>query len=703
MKIIKTKNIFILLYILYLFICQVLCEGECNCDSISSEVDCKNCNPNCLYYSTGSGNICIYCQDLQTKPYYKISNNGEIYSCSTRKNKDESDTSIILKFGTKEIIDSAACTSTSVIIEDICYTTTDLSNINADSGTENKCASGKFKYITKKDGFTYINCVDECPSAYKYYNDQRECTNDCDYSENMIKREIKADGNSIIIRCSQNCIIEPTDGQNREFIYKYKENPTSQEIKYCVEECPNDAKYYYSSGDNKYTCLKNCNEGHFSEGFLCKEECNTYITVNLKKNIYDCLVGVTGCPPEYPYLYESDKNFCLKSCRDTQDEYFGNEPAYLDDDDETKKCISEKVGYKIDTIAFKWVENCQISSSGPYIDGNKCVDSCQNKYKSDTLECISECGDGYTKYIEGSNACYTECPSNLGKSFTSSTEQNKCQSCNVPDGTSENEVGFYKSGQGDRICYHTLDAVGSEYYHNVGDNICSSTPCSDRNLYKYQPFGSNVCYKSCEDIKSLGYKYEKNYMCFKEENKPEQEELFIYESSSGIIKYTSNEKDCLEAGYQYYDSNKKCVKRCVSTSVYRKLPTNDNLGICFASSTDIPNGCNYYNKTSKICSDECEFLKITDEAYIDENKENCVVQCPDSLYEKDGECVSTCNDIIIEESNKIKCAQNCDKFLHEIGSQKYCVDKCQKTVEDGEGHNTIQYLNYIIDSDGKKI
>ena len=50
------------------------------------------------------------------------------------------------------------------------------------------------------------------------------------------------------------------------------------------------------------------------------------------------------------------------------------------------------------------------------------------------------------------------------------------------------------------------------------------------------------------------------------------------------------------------------------------------------------------------------------------------------------------------KNQKKKCVQNCDKFLQEISEKKYCVDKCKKTIE-----GNIQYLNYIIDANGKQI
>ena len=47
----------------------------------------------------------------------------------------------------------------------------------------------------------------------------------------------------------------------------------------------------------------------------------------------------------------------------------------------------------------------------------------------------------------------------------------------------------------------------------------------------------------------------------------------------------------------------------------------------------IPDKCEYFNQTTNIYSDNCEFFIIEDSDYINENKENCVFQCPESQYE----------------------------------------------------------------------
>ena len=128
----KTKNIFILLYILYSLIHHVLCDNECNCESIEEETNCKNC-PKCIYYPSGTTTKCITCENLQTKPYYQITTvedgEGVTISCTTRSSKDGD--GLVLKYGTKQIITEGERTSPLVKIEDICYTSDDFETIGA--------------------------------------------------------------------------------------------------------------------------------------------------------------------------------------------------------------------------------------------------------------------------------------------------------------------------------------------------------------------------------------------------------------------------------------------------------------------------------------------------------------------------------------------------------------------------------------------
>ena len=68
------------------------------------------------------------------------------------------------------------------------------------------------------------------------------------------------------------------------------------------------------------------------------------------------------------------------------------------------------------------------------------------------------------------------------------------------------------------------------------------------------------------------YIYEKDYICYKEGDKPSPGDgNYIYYSSSGIYKYTETEEYCLKAAYSYLE-DKNCVKKCSSEHNYKKLP-----------------------------------------------------------------------------------------------------------------------------------
>ena len=373
------KNVIIISFIIQILISQILSQGDdCNCsdlDGNGNKDTCNNC-PNCRFYN--NGDKCISCQNLSSKPYYIFSGTSEI-SCETIKEKTSTDNYKLI-FNTYNIVEE--CPSTYTLIEDICYSENDLNILNAIN--DKKCP--KYYYIKKiKDGFNYFECSNKCPNGYDYYDDTTgKCLQTCD---KYIKKISSVDG-TFIYRCSDNCL---SDGSE----FKYEDNSTSNTKKYCLEQCPKEAKFYYTTD---YKCLTNCNENDYSKEDICSNSCSSgIILVNLNKKIFSCSQEGTSCPLDYPYIYEKTGNsytYCLKSCQDTKDKYFGTdgnngETTYFDD--ETKKCLSNKEGYFIDLNTLKWVSDCKKSSSGPYTNGNLCQSSCPDKVQFDTLKCITSC------------------------------------------------------------------------------------------------------------------------------------------------------------------------------------------------------------------------------------------------------------------------------------------------------------------------
>ena len=675
------KYFVILLLAINFVIYRIHCENECNCEGIENENDCKNCNQNCVYKDSN----CIYCQDLISKPYYKISE-GENPSCETIKVKP-GNTNYKLIYNTKEFIDGD-CPTDYTNKGDICYKTSELSNYGFNNDDK------KYYYTDKKDGFTYMIYVGKCPYKYQYYDaddNNNQCLEEC--AKQYLKR-VKRDDNTSIFRCSSSCL---TSSEPKEYIYEYQDSAASTPIKYCLDECPNEAKYIFDD-----ECKQSCGERKFLNDKTCLDTCvDSKLYVDTNKQILLCPKNANACPEEYPYLY--NENYCLKSCKDTNSTLFEGtlkKVTYLNESE--KKCLDSQSDGYIDEIELKWVENCKSSSAGPYWDevsGKKfCKNSC-DKVEFDTLKCVTQCKVGKDYTVQDSIFCYSNCPGE--KNFYNQANEKECQTCNYPKNP-ENPVygeGFYND---ERKCYTSCDSISGEYYHNNGDNYCFTGGC--KTFYKFQPSDKKICYSSCEEIKSLGYIYEKDYICYKEADKPTPESgTYIYYSSSGIYKYTNNEEDCLKAGYSYLEYS-KCVKQCSSEQNYKKLPSNNKLGICFSFSSldsagSIPTECKYYNKTTKICSDNCDFFIIEDSEssnYVSDNNENCVLQCPGSLYEyeKEKKCKSDCSlSFFSVESGKKKCMGSCDKFQLGTGTTKECVDKCQK--------NDGSYMNFIIENGNK--
>ena len=678
------KYFAILLLVINFVIYRIHCENECNCENISDAQSCKNCNPNCVY----KNDKCIYCQDLTSKPYYKITGEDpETPTCQTIKEKSQSDNYKLI-YNSKEYVDSI-CPTGYKEGGDICY---EESSKFSELGfvDDNKCS--KYYYTEKIDGFTYMICVNKCPYKYQYYDkDSNECLEKC---ENNYLKRIKNEDNTYIFRCSNSC---DSSSDPKEYKYEYKDSTASSSIYYCLEECPNEAKYTFDDDDSN-ECRKDCGEKKFLKGKICSDSCDkSKYNFDTNKQTLLCpessasSESSNGCSEDYPYLF--NENYCLKSCKDSNNDLFESigsgikAVTYLNENQ--KKCLKEdECNDFIDVNELKCVKNCKSSSSGPYWKGKLCKESC-NIINFDTLECINDCT---TYTVKNSKFCYSECPGE--KHFINSSNDKECQTCNYPNDPEHpaDGEGYYKD---DGKCYSICDK-----YHNNGDNYCFEKECKTFN--KYKPSDSNTCYNSCEEIKSLGYKYEKDYICYKDKLTIGEDSAYIYYySSSGIYKYTTNQEDCLKAGYSYLEDS-ECVKQCKSDQKYRALPSNSKLGICFDSIEPIPDKCKYYNKTTKICSDNCELFIIEDSEYINGNKENCVLQCPESLYEYEKEkiCSRTCDLNFVSEKPKKKCMHSCDKFQLEADSSSSptnCVDKCKKDV-DG---NTI-YMNFKI-VNGNKI
>lgn len=636
----------ILLIINFLFI-----SNEEECGSLD-ESNCLTSN-NCKYFH--QDNSCFDCSSLtNANSYYtKKAVSGETKCLSILKKEDNNN--YILIYGTKEVFEGENCNSLEEYrykLGDICY------NTEPDSSTKSNSEVGDYVYecsiyfyIEEKDGFKYYNCLEDynCPSKFTFYNtDTKECTNTC-------KGTIKLDsiGGRNIYRCSNSCV--QNIGENQiEYEYTDKDNK-----KHCVENCPSDAPYYYtqsSLNSSIYKCFTKCNNNHYSKNGECVEECNEgeKIVLDYDNEIYTC---TDNCPTKFPYLYiNNGKTYCLKSCQDTyKDKFYSKEISYIYeqkiDSNLVKTCeVSRPDNHYIDEKELKWVSDCKLSKSGPFINGEKCKSSCEgsscvtyDSYECKNITSTSTGEDGEDTYYiyetdEGEdNICYKNCPSNLGRGFYH--EDNKtCTSCSN---------GFYKKD--DKRCYTSCEEIiieGKTFYHNDGENFCFENGCNNNPIYKYEDPTTKVCYKSCLNISNA--LFEKDNKCY--ETDPETNTSYYTLKISDFTKYTKNLDDCFQAGQKYYKGN-ECMEEC-NENDYKILPTENEMGQCFSNREECTDqDYKYFNDSSRILSKKCEYFKV-----VDSNGE---------LITTGNTCIDICPNDFYEDTNNKLCYTNCKYYIED--------------------------------------
>ena len=668
----------LIIFILNFCSLEIICS-ECNSCNSDDNINCRK---------DVISQACVYCEGISNSEskYYKIEiNEGDqtSYNCVII-NKDNIAEEDKLYEGTYQLGD---CSSSSYYsLGNICYSGTPNSNIiEPINEGENKYKCIDTFTLIEKDGLKSYICYSntkKCNGEYKYYDGE---TNLCLKSPpsgdlKYIKKEYSE--NTVIFRYTKNC---------KEMEFTYKETDTSGKINYyCLADCPDKAKYHKS---NEFNCLEECDisGGEISDGNICisKEDSNKYIKVDPNKKIYSTING-EACPVDYPYLYTPDKSYCLKSCKDTNSQYFNNQITYSYEYKCTETAPTvEGIEFYLDKESLKWVTDCKVSPSGPYFyvdteNGNLkiCNNSCQKNINDDTLECVDDCTRDNAYLNE--KICYKKCPSYLGKGFYKTTNDGKkiCTSCN-----GDNE--FYKIEDSNNECYPTCPGDSK---HNFGENGCYEGDCQDD--YKYSVDGSNICYKSCLDIKDNenSYTIEKDYKCYTDSDNLGDISNYIYYQTSGIIKYIKNQdnaplKECFSVGLKYLD-NSQCILDC--NNGYKVLPTTENFGLCFNEySACKEKGYLYYNAT-KICSEVCNLFEVIYEE-IELPTETCVQKCPENDYytnEYTKKCVKACGSDYYTDISLKKCVTQCDSGFYKIkDDEKICVEKCTK-LENNEEINS---------------
>jgi len=570
---------------------------------------------------------------------------------------------------------------------DFCY-----DNCPANSRLDNnECICDKYFLREIKEGLTFINCLSEesCPEGYNYiYN--KECIKACPDGKEKLEKE-----NSNYL-CVDSC-------SSNKKIYTTK-SPSGKSITYCLDECPDEAKFYY--GDN--ICLEKCskNEKDFynsehkciSHSSTESTDCgsNYYINISPEEYIFQCVNKVESATepcqgPKYPYKFIfREKEHCLKSCDDTNIKFFDNTKTYLYE--EGKQCIDIEqtlsgTNYFMIEKEKKFVSDCSIEEYWPYHDGQKCVPNCGSKYiKEDTNECVNDCGNDYFK-DEKTKICFKDkCPDHLGRGFYDNN--NKCVECGI-DG---DEKGFHKE-KDDSKCYTECP---SGYRHNYNNNICFEGSCENTDYKFSYDEDEKTCYYSCKDIGDE-YIIEKEFKCYKSIDSSFND-YYFYQTSYGLKKYIHKDKalsECFKNGLKYLRDN-ECVQQC-DENEYKVFPSDENFGICFDSINKCKEKNYKFYTNTKICSEACGLYTISDSTgNIEVDNGNCHEECPSEYpYLEESICKNKCSDgnCYIEENGIKKCTPKGDYFIMNKDGHYKCVKYCTNSQE-GEDENNIPIFSY---------
>ena len=707
------KFIFIVLFLLNIIKSEKDCSSCTATDPTSGEeLKCSgtDCDEDCMWLRIDSNNYkCLSCDGIskgESKYYSKgLTVDGQPY-CHKIGLSGFNNQKIIYK--TKQIVNN--CLNLGLYeLGDICYhINPDTTNIEVKDESSKKLKCKYYNYKKSEDEnednnqLVYYKCLTSseiCPLELNYFDaDTKECFNSCPSDKTKIA-EVKETVNDItytLYRCSSQC-----NGDYDKTITK--ETALGQTKIFCFKECPEEAKCFYANDKN---CIESCNKDNneFSNtDYECvndKSKCTSkFFLINSNRNYFHCeQTALESCPDNYPFKFTNNGyTYCLITCEDTNIPFFNNIKTYLYI--ENKECLNVRPtvegtnpNYYIDEKGKQWVTNCLNANSGPFHDGEKCVESCGEKYLvEDTNECVTQCeinDSDNTYYIdEETKTCVKECPSHFERGFYN--ENKKCVKCGI-DGVGK---GFHIKD--DKKC---LSSCENGYRYNYKNNICFNDECKN-NDYKYTASdNSNICYNSCTDIDDGAYKNEIDFVCYKDpqvQSISNIENYYFYKGSNGINKYIAKESAfeiCYNLGLKYI-KNSECIKNC-GEDEYKVYPTSTSLGFCFSSYDECTaNNYDYYNN-EHICSNLCTnyYIVLDSNENLVKSRPNCLNECPnDYPFEKDKTCLQNCpKNYYKEKGSKKICLETCDFVINEEDGKKNCSELCIKNYDE----NNIPIFGY---------
>ena len=531
-------------------------------------------------------------------------------------------------------------------------------------------------------------CKDKCNDTYSYYNyENGTCLENCPY-----------------------------------FFVEYTEEEQEKEQKKCFKQCPNTHPHYIRSSTYPIKCTKSCDPSHFINiaNNECQTDCDFKSFTNKETGIKYCLndcddLGLlkfgdecikdctdlgqnyifnpdtNECECENLYFFEGTKKVCLAL---EINDCSKNTNGYTIRKNGEKECLQncvdhilsydENICYYDDVSTFK----CPLAIHGikSYTDLNKAKYKCdcpskfymeettnekiclseneecpkEYKYKSDTKECVKDCGTGYCVVANLCIKSDNSCPSYWNKINEITYQPSEGGSC---------RENFYEMGE-TKICAQNCQNSTYFIFH---DNKCISncSNISNSELYKIpsSSLGENpLSLYKCRCV-NLWYKDESGIKCLS----PTIEKCDDQNSGTGNKKYLN------------IDTN-ECVDEC-------SLEFNE--GVCFESCNEVKKyfpGFEYREiqiDGKRKC--RCEGLWTNNEGTIECIKGDVCPTDKKFLLNEIGECTSdnTCNG---KKFNNI-CYPNCSKVVNTEAKENECV--CL--------YKWYKYKNEFINFDNYKV
>ena len=529
-----------------------------------------------------------------------------------------------------------------------------------------------------------LKCVGQCPVGSFYYEDKKECLNECDILQindtNICVSQCPTDKNKVSGNtCYDECPTSTDSDEGKPFISKEYLNETFHLIvDKCVKEC--DKSVYPLVSDSTNYCLKECpfDESYEYNG-TCYKDCpkNTFVDHIGKKCWNDsCHSGL-----EY-YELIGDYKVCKTRCP-------SNKFTILNQDESQKQCL-EKCPEEYNFIGGN--NTClQKCSDQPSIGQYFVEIDRSNEYP--IYKCSQSCGENYT--IFNTKECSNKCPENTENPENEYYYQSPSKICYLHNCTKDADYPFTTVDKdGKKICAKKCH----NNQPNFGDDKICKAGCGENEIidfdgkcvsscqnsyYKYADIidGKLSCVNQCQK----GKKYLKNYTCVDTCLPPTN----FVEGNECLTQCNSNH-------FQQKNESTteiQCVEKCEPGQFYYNTGSLYIQNICMPKCEDN----DFVIEDTQICTKECPspYSSYFSDKSVDINDvSKCVMNCPKGKpYNDLRTCVKQCpvsgNKFHIE--GEVNCRYSClegtkiynntcisicpeGKFLDYNGVN--CIDKC---------------------------